>query len=271
MRSIHRPSPWTSHRHRKHGEDLRRELTHAPSKPRLTLSSPSFVRIHLRMGFYLKETRCAFLGTSEIVKRKHGGITKFTGDPRRRGSIKTCEEMEFPDTKPREGPSPLDTPGAQPAPGRRPSLARVPGPKARVPGLRPASAWSAPRVPGLLPEPAQLAPGARPTPRQPPALPRVPRPWTPRCSVLLQLAPLIGPGARGLAPPVPGVIRGAPSPPLITPGARGLGPGCPGSSASSSRPPPGARGWDPPGARPPAAVLPLFVRVPRVFPWVLGV
>ena len=34
MRSIPRPSPWTSHHYRKHGVDLRRELAHAPSKLR---------------------------------------------------------------------------------------------------------------------------------------------------------------------------------------------------------------------------------------------
>ena len=44
-----------------------------------------------------------------------------TSRKEKEGSIKTCEEMEFPDTKPWEGPSPLDTPGA------RPCRPRVPG------------------------------------------------------------------------------------------------------------------------------------------------
>ena len=90
---------------------------------------------------------------------------------------------------------------------------------------------------------------------------------------------------------VPGVLdprcQGSPQPLLSDlsgrfgcPGSRPLGargdpgcslsssdqPRCPGSSASSSRPPPGARGWDPRVPNPHAALLPLFVRVPAGFP-----
>ena len=66
MRSIPRPSPWTSHHYRKHGVDLRRELAHAPSKLRWTLSSLSFVRIHI----------CRITGSGETLEARTLGCAR---------------------------------------------------------------------------------------------------------------------------------------------------------------------------------------------------
>ena len=84
MQSILRASPWALHHHHKHEEYQLQEHTRVSPKPRLTPSSSSSTQIHSRVILYLKWKRHAFLGTSKIVTRKHGGITKFAGDPRRR-------------------------------------------------------------------------------------------------------------------------------------------------------------------------------------------
>ena len=72
MRSIPRLLAPTLHHHLKHQVDQWQEHVHAPSRTRLILSSLSFARFHMRVGFYRHRKHCACLGTKKTMVRRRG-------------------------------------------------------------------------------------------------------------------------------------------------------------------------------------------------------
>ena len=153
----------------------------------------------MRIGFYLKETRYAFLGTKKMIVRRRRRRLEHPwskGEERRTRRMKERsswtprvpgrKDPGCPDSKTRGGPNPLDTSGARP-----------------LPGLRPAG------------------PGCPAPPWVTPCSPRVLGPSTPGCLAFHAQPPSPAPGDRALDPRVPGLDRPGP---CVYPGCPGLGP-----------------------------------------------